>query len=157
MSSFTILIWTMILKLKLRQMNTTGNIDIYTPNGAFHLISLNAINNSKPDPCCKEPFDEISYEMRLKRRPTFYVVNFIFPSILITAIGKYHTTQYTYAIYLSKFTWIISIFHSNHGILRSMRLGRESISWNQCNAHDDRFSSSNYRQYSTDWNHAVAK
>ena len=33
-------------------------------------------------------FDEVVYTLTLKRRRTFYYINFIFPSILITFLGK---------------------------------------------------------------------
>jgi hypothetical protein len=67
-----------------------GNVDIYVENKEFELLSLNVETAEALDPCCTQKFDEISYVLKLKRRPAFFVVNYIFPGLLITIVGKYN-------------------------------------------------------------------
>lgn len=42
--------------------------------------------------CCPEPYPDVTYYLKLKRKPQFYLINLIVPSMLITvmaALGYY--------------------------------------------------------------------
>ena len=38
--------------------------------------------------CCEEPYPDITYTIRMRRRPMFYVFNLILPCVLINGIGE---------------------------------------------------------------------
>ncbi|CAG0923505.1 unnamed protein product, partial [Notodromas monacha] len=81
--------WTMDISVaRLRAMSATGVLDVYTPLGEFKMISLISSERTAYDPCCPGTmFDNVEYVIRIQRRPTFFIVNYIFPSVLINAIG----------------------------------------------------------------------
>ena len=60
----------------------------YQANGEFDLVSFDAIRHVEYYSCCPEPYPDITYIIRLRRRPMFYVYNLILPCILINGIGK---------------------------------------------------------------------
>jgi len=62
----------------------------YQANGEFHLLDFTARRNIEYYSCCEEPYPDITYEIRLRRRPMFYVFNLILPCILINGVGKWN-------------------------------------------------------------------
>jgi hypothetical protein len=65
-----------------------GDVTNYQANGEFDLVSFDAIRHVEFYSCCPEPYPDITYVIRLRRRPMFYVYNLILPCILINGIGK---------------------------------------------------------------------
>lgn len=61
----------------------------YQANGEFDLLDFSARRNVEYYSCCSEPYPDITYEIRLRRRPMFYVFNLILPCILINGVGKF--------------------------------------------------------------------
>ena len=48
--------------------------------------------------CCEEPYPDITYTIRMRRRPMFYVFNLILPCVLINGIGgQILTLNYYYS------------------------------------------------------------
>jgi hypothetical protein len=69
-------------------MTKKGTLAAYTPVGEFKMMEIWAEFGNGPDPCCPNTtFDSVSYFIKIQRRPTFYIINYVFPSILINAIG----------------------------------------------------------------------
>jgi hypothetical protein len=77
-------------KLDLVKQTEEGDVTNYQANGEFDLVSFDAIRHVEFYSCCPEPYPDITYVIRLRRRPMFYVYNLILPCILINGIGKYH-------------------------------------------------------------------
>ena len=66
----------------------TGDITNYQSNGEFDLIEFTPERNVEYYSCCPEPYPDITYTIKLRRRPMFYVFNLILPCVLINSIGK---------------------------------------------------------------------
>lgn len=65
-----------------------GDTTNYQTNGEFDLVSFEAIRHNQYYSCCVEPYPDITYVIKLRRRPMFYVFNLILPCLLINGIGK---------------------------------------------------------------------
>ncbi|KYN04699.1 Neuronal acetylcholine receptor subunit alpha-3 [Cyphomyrmex costatus] len=73
--------------LELERQSEQGDVSNYQANGEFHLLDFTARRNVEYYSCCEEPYPDITYEIRLRRRPMFYVFNLILPCILINGVG----------------------------------------------------------------------
>ncbi|CAH2102337.1 unnamed protein product [Euphydryas editha] len=64
-----------------------GDTTNYQTNGEFDLVSFEAIKHNQYYSCCVEPYPDITYIIKLRRRPMFYVFNLILPCLLINGIA----------------------------------------------------------------------
>ncbi|XP_013135349.1 PREDICTED: neuronal acetylcholine receptor subunit alpha-10-like [Papilio polytes] len=64
-----------------------GDTTNYQTNGEFDLVSFEAIRHDQYYSCCVEPYPDITYVIKLRRRPMFYVFNLILPCLLINGIA----------------------------------------------------------------------
>ncbi|XP_012281347.1 neuronal acetylcholine receptor subunit alpha-9 [Orussus abietinus] len=74
-------------QLELEKQSEQGDITNYQANGEFDLVDFSASKHVEFYSCCPEPYPDITYEIRLRRRPMFYVFNLILPCILINGIA----------------------------------------------------------------------
>ncbi|XP_066598780.1 neuronal acetylcholine receptor subunit alpha-10-like isoform X2 [Prorops nasuta] len=74
-------------QLELEKQSEQGDVSNYQANGEFDLVDFSARRNVEYYSCCPEPYPDITYEIRLRRRPMFYVFNLILPCILINGIA----------------------------------------------------------------------
>lgn len=79
----------MLIQLELEKQSEQGDVSNYQANGEFDLVNFSARRNVEYYSCCPEPYPDITYEIRLRRRPMFYVFNLILPCILINSVGEY--------------------------------------------------------------------
>ncbi|XP_044010595.1 neuronal acetylcholine receptor subunit alpha-10-like isoform X2 [Aphidius gifuensis] len=70
-------------QLELEAQSEAGDTSNYQVNGEFDLLDFSAQRNIEFYSCCPEPYPDITYEIRLRRRPMFYVFNLILPSLLV--------------------------------------------------------------------------
>ncbi|OXU23429.1 hypothetical protein TSAR_011454, partial [Trichomalopsis sarcophagae] len=73
-------------QLELERQSEQGDVTNYQANGEFDLVDFTATRNIQYYSCCPEPYPDITYEIRLRRRPMFYVFNLILPCLLINGI-----------------------------------------------------------------------
>ncbi|MPC67546.1 Neuronal acetylcholine receptor subunit alpha-10 [Portunus trituberculatus] len=66
----------------------TGDMSNYQSNGEFDLVEFTAAKNITYYSCCPEPYPDITFTIKLRRRPMFYVFNLILPCVLINGIGE---------------------------------------------------------------------
>ncbi|CAK1602223.1 unnamed protein product [Parnassius mnemosyne] len=64
-----------------------GDTTNYQTNGEFDLVSFEAVRHIQYYSCCVEPYPDITYVIKLRRRPMFYVFNLILPCLLINGIA----------------------------------------------------------------------
>ena len=76
-----------ILQVDIISESPEGDLSNYQSNGEFDLVDFSAKRNVQNYSCCPEPYPDITYTIRLRRRPMFYVFNLILPCILINGIG----------------------------------------------------------------------
>ncbi|KAJ8873953.1 hypothetical protein PR048_024793 [Dryococelus australis] len=74
-------------QLDLVKQTEEGDISNYQANGEFDLVSFDAVKHIEFYSCCPEPYPDITYVIRIRRRPMFYVFNLILPCILINGIA----------------------------------------------------------------------
>jgi hypothetical protein len=61
----------------------------YGKNGEYILLSMEGRVGKFPNPCCDdEDFDFVSYDVVLQRRILFYLLKYLYPSLLINAMGN---------------------------------------------------------------------
>ena len=72
------------LDLRDPKKNDLSNFQL---NGEFHLESFTSKYHLVNYSCCEEPYPDITYTIRMRRRPMFYVFNLILPCVLINGIG----------------------------------------------------------------------
>ncbi|KAK8380230.1 hypothetical protein O3P69_016687 [Scylla paramamosain] len=66
----------------------TGDMSNYQSNGEFDLVKFTAAKNIAYYSCCPEPYSDITFTIKLRRRPMFYVFNLILPCVLINGIAE---------------------------------------------------------------------
>lgn len=76
------------LQIDLVKQMEVGDVTNYQTNGEFDLVDFEAIYHEEYYSCCSEPYPDITYVIKMKRRPLFYVFNLILPCLLINGIGK---------------------------------------------------------------------
>jgi len=59
----------------------------YSPSGIFKLEDFWAERSERNDACCEEPFADITYYIQIRRIPTFFIWNYIAPSVLINILA----------------------------------------------------------------------
>lgn len=72
--------------------NPQGDLSSAVTNVEWTYVSLKAERHVLYYGCCPEPYPDVTYYLRLKRKPQFYLINLIVPSMLITvmaALGYY--------------------------------------------------------------------
>ena len=75
-------------QLDMRIKNMTGDVSNYQNNGEFVMEAYAPERHVVYYSCCDEPYIDITFSIRLRRRPMFYVFNLILPCILINGIGN---------------------------------------------------------------------
>lgn len=79
-------------------MKVESAIDLseYSPSGAWDLMDTTAIKTYFYYPCCAEPYPDITYYIRIRRKTLYYAVNLIIPCIgiaLLTSLVFYLPTD----------------------------------------------------------------
>ncbi|XP_065159188.1 neuronal acetylcholine receptor subunit alpha-10-like [Atheta coriaria] len=74
-------------QVELQKQTEEGDMSNYQPNGEFDLLNFYAVKHIHVYSCCPEPYPDITYSIKLRRRPMFYVFNLILPCILINCIA----------------------------------------------------------------------
>ncbi|XP_046580190.1 neuronal acetylcholine receptor subunit alpha-10-like [Haliotis rubra] len=74
------------------QLNITigdkaADISDYKVNTEWELLSVPAARHEKFYSCCPEPYPDVTFYISMRRKPFFYIVNLLFPCILISAVG----------------------------------------------------------------------
>ena len=75
--------------LDLALKSNTADLQKYTRNGQWTLVSVNASKNTVKYSCCQHPFVHITFTVHIRRRPLFYVQNLILPCILLATLSVF--------------------------------------------------------------------
>jgi len=74
-------------QLNLEKVGDDGDTSNYIPNTEWALVQLHVQRNVRFYSCCAEPYPDITYAVRMRRKPLFYVFNMIMPCFIITLIA----------------------------------------------------------------------
>ncbi|XP_013793085.1 neuronal acetylcholine receptor subunit alpha-9-like [Limulus polyphemus] len=75
------------LQIELLKEAGQSELKEYQENGDFELSDFSATSTVFQYSCCEEFYPEISYRLRLRRRPLYYVFNLILPCLLINSMA----------------------------------------------------------------------
>jgi len=75
------------LDLKLKSPNAEGDTSGYTTNGEWALIGVPATRNEVIYECCPEPYLDITFIIKIRRRTIYYFFNLIVPCVLIASMA----------------------------------------------------------------------
>lgn len=87
--SIVFISWTFNgLKLNVTFNETEQQAIYYNPkNQEWFVEELTVVRNEKVYACCPEPYPDVTFTIHMTRRSLFYVVNLIFPCLLIYAVS----------------------------------------------------------------------
>ncbi|XP_060068843.1 neuronal acetylcholine receptor subunit alpha-9-like [Ylistrum balloti] len=75
------------LEMDLVYKNPYGDLTSSVVNVEWNITGFTAERNVVYYGCCPEPYPDVTYYLKMKRKPAFYVVNIIIPSFLITGMA----------------------------------------------------------------------
>ncbi|GFO34210.1 neuronal acetylcholine receptor subunit alpha-10-like [Plakobranchus ocellatus] len=64
-----------------------GDMTSFVPNTEWDLLSVPVKRRVFYYGCCPEPYPDVTFYVTMKRKPLFYVLNLLFPCLLITAVA----------------------------------------------------------------------
>jgi len=73
--------------LDFQASSDAGAVDTYVPNGEWHLIGVPATRNEVIYDCCPEPYLDITFVIKIRRRTLYYFSNLIIPCLLISSMA----------------------------------------------------------------------
>jgi len=74
-------------KLDLQTKSDSGDISTYVTNGEWALIGVPATRNEVIYECCPEPYLDITFTIKIRRRTVYYFFNLIVPCVLIASMA----------------------------------------------------------------------
>ena len=138
--------------------NAAGDLSNYQENGEFKLESVKPQKHCVFYSCCPSPFPDVTYKIKLRRRPMFYVFNLILPCVLINGIGKkllFIVLKFPAKKIYDQLLFIF--FLSIVGVLCSFGVGRKSNFGNFGTFINDGLSDDYKREPATDRKNALNK
>lgn len=74
------------LSLDFYRNQSSADLTAFVSNGEFDLLSANAVRNVIKYSCCPNPYIDLTYTMKIRRRPLFYMTNLILPCIVLALL-----------------------------------------------------------------------
>ena len=72
-------------QLDVTNKSLAGDLSIFTPNGEWEVIGFPNQRHDIYYDCCPEPQAEVTFYLKIRRKPLYYLFNLILPCIFITA------------------------------------------------------------------------
>nr|KAG5703101.1 hypothetical protein BaRGS_012163 [Batillaria attramentaria] len=68
--------------------NRTKEVDLsnYVVNGEWELIYIKIVRNVVRYACCDEPFPDVTFFIKIRRRTLYYMYNVVFPCVMMSAL-----------------------------------------------------------------------
>ncbi|GFO36502.1 neuronal acetylcholine receptor subunit alpha-2 [Plakobranchus ocellatus] len=68
--------------------NRTSEVDLsnYVVNGEWELIYIKCVRNVVRYACCDEPFPDVTFYIKIRRRTLYYMYNVVFPCVMMSAL-----------------------------------------------------------------------
>ncbi|RUS81871.1 hypothetical protein EGW08_010394 [Elysia chlorotica] len=68
--------------------NRTAEVDLsnYIVNGEWELIYIKCVRNVVRYACCDEPFPDVTFYIKIRRRTLYYMYNVVFPCVMMSAL-----------------------------------------------------------------------
>uniref|UniRef100_K1QIW7 Neuronal acetylcholine receptor subunit alpha-7 n=1 Tax=Magallana gigas TaxID=29159 RepID=K1QIW7_MAGGI len=65
----------------------TGDMDFYVRNNEWTVMSFPARRNVAYYKCCPEPFPDVTFYLKIRRKPLFYILSVLFPCMLTSSVA----------------------------------------------------------------------
>merc|ERR1719370_2702517 len=75
------------LDFQLKKPNEGGDLGTYVTNGEWDLLGVPATRNEVIYECCPEPYLDITFVIKIRRRTIYYFFNLIVPCVLIASMA----------------------------------------------------------------------
>ncbi|KAI8789210.1 neuronal acetylcholine receptor subunit alpha-7 [Biomphalaria glabrata] len=68
--------------------NRTSEVDLsnYIVNGEWELLRVKCVRNVVRYACCDEPFPDVTFYIKIRRRTLYYMYNVVFPCVMMSAL-----------------------------------------------------------------------
>ncbi|XP_021345928.1 neuronal acetylcholine receptor subunit alpha-10-like isoform X2 [Mizuhopecten yessoensis] len=74
------------LDMDLHSKRSTGDLNTLVPNVEWTVENFTATRHEQTFDCCEHPFPSVCYKIHMKRKPNFYVINLILPSMFVMTL-----------------------------------------------------------------------
>lgn len=64
-----------------------GDMDFYVRNNEWTVMSFPARRNVAYYKCCPEPFPDVTFYLKIRRKPLFYILSVLFPCMLTSSVA----------------------------------------------------------------------
>ena len=75
------------LELDIKPRSNVGDLSTNVENVEWTINHFNATRNVDLYNCCPEPYPSIQFSLEMERKPLFYVINMLLPSLLLTLMS----------------------------------------------------------------------
>ncbi|KAK7501654.1 hypothetical protein BaRGS_00007085, partial [Batillaria attramentaria] len=75
------------LELNVTNRSDAGDISSFVANSEFDITSIPLERHVIVYGCCPEPYPDVTFYVIMRRKPMFYILNLLFPCILITTVA----------------------------------------------------------------------
>ena len=75
------------LEINVTNRDPDGDMSSFVENTEWDLLGLPLKRHSIKYGCCPETYPDVTFYVTMKRKPLFYVLNLLFPCLLITAVA----------------------------------------------------------------------
>lgn len=62
-------------------------MDFYVRNNEWTVMSFPARRNVAYYKCCPEPFPDVTFYLKIRRKPLFYILSVLFPCMLTSSVA----------------------------------------------------------------------
>ncbi|CAH1792587.1 unnamed protein product [Owenia fusiformis] len=76
-------------ELDLQNKSDSVDLAAYESNGEWELMSAEAIRHSITYNCCAEPYIDVTYYIKIKRKPLYYTFNVVLPCVFIVIVTPF--------------------------------------------------------------------
>ncbi|XP_041366453.1 neuronal acetylcholine receptor subunit alpha-10-like isoform X2 [Gigantopelta aegis] len=74
-------------QLDATNQSAAGDTSTFLLNGEWELVGIPVVRHVLVYSCCPEPYPDVTFYVTIKRKSLFYVLNLLFPCILITSVS----------------------------------------------------------------------
>lgn len=64
-----------------------GDMDFYVRNNEWTVMSFPARRNVAYYKCCPEPIPDVTFYLKIRRKPLFYILSVLFPCMLTSSVA----------------------------------------------------------------------
>ncbi|XP_033728139.1 neuronal acetylcholine receptor subunit alpha-10-like [Pecten maximus] len=74
------------LDMDIHPKKSIGDLSTLVPNVEWDIENFSVVREVRHFDCCKDAFPFLNYSIRMRRKPNFYVINLILPSMFVMAL-----------------------------------------------------------------------